>query len=83
MLHLHPERVKLPLAKRGGPRHTDVYRKADMQYARPVYFVNEFHEVSRSGTIGHPESATAAKGKQFLDGIVKDVGAFVKEFAKW
>jgi len=83
MLHLHPERVKLHLAKRDGPKHTDPYRKTDMQYSRPVYFVNEFHEVSRTGTIGHPDLASAAKGKKFLDGIVKDVTAFVDQFAKW
>src|SRR5436190_11751769 len=83
MLHLHPKRVKLPLARRDGPKHTDPYRKADMQYGRPVYFVNEFHEVTKTGTIGHPESASAAKGKKFLDGIVSEVLAFVDQFAKW
>jgi creatinine amidohydrolase len=83
MLHLCPERVKMKLAKRDGPRHTDPYRKADMQYGRPVYFVNEFHEVSKSGVIGEPESATAEKGKRFLDGIVAEVTTFVDEFAKW
>jgi creatinine amidohydrolase len=83
MLHLCPSRVKLSLAKRDGPRHVDPYRKADMQYARPVYFVNELHEVSRSGIVGHPELATAEKGKRFLEGIVKDVTAFVDEFGKW
>ena len=83
MLHLHPNRVKLRLARRDGPKHTDPYRKADMQYGRPIYFVNEFHEVTKTGTIGHPESATAAKGKKFLDGIVKEVLAFVDQFAKW
>ena len=83
MLHLHPDRVKGRLGKRDGPRHTDPYRKADMQYSRPVYFVNEFHEVTKTGTIGEPELATAEKGKRFLDGIVKEVAAFVDEFAKW
>ncbi len=83
MLHLHPERVKLKLARRGGPKHTDAYRKADMFYARPVYFVNEFDEVSKSGTVGHPELATAEKGREFLTRIVDDVTAFVDEFAKW
>ena len=83
MLHLHPERVRMKLAKRDGPKLTDPYRKSDMQYSRPVYFVNEFHEVSKTGTIGNPELATAAKGKQFLDGIVKEVAAFAEEFAKW
>jgi creatinine amidohydrolase len=83
MLHLHPERVKFRLAKRDGPKAKDVYRKADMQYARPVYFVNEFHEVTATGTIGHPELATAEKGRRFLEGIVTEVVEFVDEFAKW
>jgi creatinine amidohydrolase len=83
MLHLHPKRVKAHLAKADGPKHTDPYRKADMQYGRPVFFVNEFHEVTKNGTIGQPELATAAKGKKFLDGIVKEVLVFVDEFAKW
>ena len=83
MLHLHPDRVKLRRAKRDGPKHTDPYRQADLLYGRPVYFVNEFHEVSKTGTVGHPELATAAKGKRFLDGIVEEVTAFVDHFAKW
>lgn len=83
MLHLHPDRVKLHLAKRDGPKHTDTYRKSDIQYSRSVYFVNEFHEVTKTGTIGHPDLATAKKGKKFLNGIVKDVTTFVDEFLKW
>jgi creatinine amidohydrolase len=83
MLYLHPGRVKARLAKRDGPKHTDPYRQTDMQYARPVYYVNEFHEISKTGTVGHPELASAQKGKRFLDGIVKEVTVFVDEFLKW
>ncbi|PWU15641.1 MAG: creatininase [Verrucomicrobia bacterium] len=83
MLHLCPERVRMELARRDGPKDTDPYRKSDMQYGRPIYFVNEFHEVSKSGTIGQPELATSAKGERFLEGIVEEVTAFVDEFAKW
>src|SRR5262245_39652792 len=83
MLHLHPDRVKLHLAKRDGPKHKDPYRKADMLYGRPVYFVNEFDEVTKSGTVGHPDLATAEKGKQFLNAIIKDVSTFVDEFSTW
>ena len=83
MLHLHPERVKLKRARRDGPKHTDPYRRADMLYGRPVYFVNEFHEVTKTGTVGHPELATAEKGKKFFDGIVEEVTTFVDHFAKW
>jgi creatinine amidohydrolase len=83
MLHLCPERVKLHLAKTDGPRHADPYRKSDMQYGRPVYFVNDFHEVTKTGTIGQPGLASAKKGKRFLDGIIGDVDVFVGEFLKW
>ncbi len=83
MLHLHPDRVKPRLAKRDGQKHSDLYRLSDLQYSRPVYFVNEFQEVTRTGTIGEPELASAAKGKRFLDGIVDEVLVFVDQFAKW
>jgi creatinine amidohydrolase len=83
MLHLHPVRVHLDRAVRDGPTHTDPYRKADMQLARPIFFVNEFDEVTQSCVIGHPDLATAEKGKRFLDGIIKDVLAFVEHFSTW
>lgn len=83
MLHLHPSRVKKHLARRDGPKHTDPYRRADLLYGRPVYFVNEFHEVTKTGTVGQPELASAEKGRRFLERIIKDVTAFVDEFAKW
>jgi creatinine amidohydrolase len=83
MLHLCPERVHLERAVRDGPTHTDPYRKADMQHARPVFFVNEFHEVTQSGVMGHPDLASAEKGKRFLDGIVAEVRGFVEHFLTW
>ena len=83
MLHLHPDRVKMDKAKRDGPGYTDPYLLADMQYGRPIFFVNEFHEVSKSGVVGRPELATAEKGKRFLDGIVDSVSTFVEAFASW
>jgi creatinine amidohydrolase len=83
MLHLHPERVRMALARRDGPRQTSPYRKADMQYAKPVYAVNEFHEISESGVVGHPDLATAGKGQRFFEAIVRDVTAFVEDFLTW
>src|SRR5204863_8214517 len=83
MLYLHPGRVKMKLARRDGPKHKDVYRKLDILYGKPVYFVNEFNEVTKTGVIGHPDLASAKKGKKFLDGIVREVLTFVDEFAQW
>lgn len=83
MLHLHPDRVEMSRGRRDGPKHADVYRRVDMQHARPAYFVEEFHEMSESGVIGDPRLATAAKGKRFFEGIVAGVLAFVEAFSKW
>ena len=73
----------MKLARRDGPRHKDIYRKSDILHGRPVYFVNEFHEVTKTGVIGRPELASAKKGKRFLDGIVREVTDFVDDFAGW
>lgn len=83
MLHLHPAKVKMPLARRDGPRHESPYRKADIQLAQPVYMVNEFQEISESGVVGHPDLATAVKGARFFEAIVKDVTAFLRDFLSW
>ncbi|MGI8906498.1 MAG: creatininase family protein [Candidatus Sumerlaeaceae bacterium] len=83
MLHLCPDRVQMQHARRDGPKHESPYRKSDMQYARPVYFVNEFHEVTENGTIGHPDLATPEKGARFLEAIIRDTTAFVDDFATW
>jgi creatinine amidohydrolase len=73
MLHLHPSRVKMHLAKRDGPAPKN----------SPVFLINEFHEISKSGTVGDPTGATAHKGKRLLEKIVGDVTEFVDEFDKW
>ena len=84
MMYLHPDRVKMHLAKNDGrSKYQDSYRKTDMMQVRPIFFVNEFNEVSETGTIGYPEMATAEKGKRFMDGIVADVVKFVDAFGKW
>jgi creatinine amidohydrolase len=83
MLHLHPERVRMARARRDGPMHPSPYRKADMQLVKPVYYVSEFDELSESGVIGHPDLASAEKGRLFLEGIVSEVGTFVDDFLTW
>lgn len=83
MLHLCPDRVKLDRAVRDGPKFTDVFRRADMQHSRPAYFVKEFHEVTKSGVMGHPDLATAEKGQRFLDGFISEVSEFVEHYLTW
>jgi creatinine amidohydrolase/Fe(II)-dependent formamide hydrolase-like protein len=82
MLHLHPGKVRAT-ARPDGPKHESPYRKADVQLATAVYSIDEFHEISESGVVGHPERATAVKGASFFEAIVKDVSAFLPDFLKW
>lgn len=84
MMYLHPDRVKMHLAKPDGrKRFQDAYRKSEMMHSRPIYFVNEFNEISDTGTVGSPQLATAGKGERFVKGIVQDVTGFVDAFAQW
>lgn len=83
MLYLHPEKVRMDRAERGGPRSSSLYRRGDLLRGKPVYYVSEFHELSETGVVGHPDLASAEKGKMFLDGIVRDVTAFIDDFLTW
>jgi creatinine amidohydrolase len=83
MLHLSPRQVRMERARRDGPQHPSRFRKADMQLAKPVYYVSEFDELSKTGIIGHPDLASAEKGRRFLEGIVGEVTSFVDDFVTW
>ncbi len=83
MLTLHGDLVYEGLGVTDGPHDQGPWRIGDMLHGQPYYIVNEFDEISRTGTVGMPEQATADKGARFLDAIVGRVGAFVDEFLTW
>jgi creatinine amidohydrolase len=83
MMHLHPDLVRMDLIRRDGPKTDSIYRKGDMQQGPPVYECSEFHEISETGTVGYPDMASAEKGRRFLDGIVEEVAAFIRDFQTW
>ena len=56
-----------------------VYELGPVRQGATEHFV----VVSETGTIGHPDLATAEKGEKFLNAIVQDVTRFVDEFTKW
>jgi creatinine amidohydrolase len=84
MLNLRPDSVEMAKARTGGPfGTTNKYKRLDAQYSPPVYFVDEFNDISEHGGIGRPEMATPEKGQKFVDGFVREIVEFVDEFAKW
>ena len=73
----------MDLARNDGPKFESSYRRSDMLQAKPVYGVNEFHEISASGVVGSPELADKEKGQRFFEAITADIVAFVRDFATW
>jgi creatinine amidohydrolase len=83
MLLLQEHLVHMDRARRDGPKHPSPFRKGDMQMGQPYYMVEEFHEISETGTVGHPDLASRQKGEQFYEGILNDLVAFVKDWQSW
>lgn len=83
MLSLHPAMVDQRLAVEGGPRNEGKYRLLDMLHGQPYFIVNDFHELSASGTIGQPQFATAEQGQRFVDAAVDAVLQLIRELATW
>ena len=83
MMLLAGELVRRDKIKNDGPKQQPPYRLYDMQQGTPFYMVEEFHELSESGTVGHPELASEEKGKLFYDGIIEEVSAFIRDFKTW
>jgi len=83
MQAIHPELVRMEKASADGPFSEGSYRVSDMLAGQPYHLVNEFDEISRTGTIGMPEYASREKGEQFLKAAVEAVSAFIDEFRAW
>jgi creatinine amidohydrolase len=84
VLALHPERVDMNRARRDGQSEEMGYiAPKDLQRSPPVIVVEDFEEVTETGTIGHPDLASAEKGESFLSGITEELVRFVQDFQTW
>ena len=83
MLSIRPETVDRAQAVEGGPHESGEFRTLDMLRGQPYYIVNEFNELSESGTIGQPQFSSAEQGQLFVDAAVDLVLRFVREIATW
>jgi creatinine amidohydrolase len=83
MLALHPEDVDMSKAVSDGLRTESQWLQSDMLSGTAHYLVNDFDELSRSGVVGMPESATPEKGELFLGAAVDAASAFLHDFRSW
>lgn len=83
LLSKHPALVDMSKAKAGGPGPHIGYRVMDMLKPLPFSLMNEFDELSPTGVMGDPESATAEKGEQFLQAATQAVVDLLDEMQTW
>lgn len=84
VLALHPDRVALDQVRRDGESGGSPYNMPkDLQRAPKVLTVQNFEEISETGTLGYPDLASAEKGERFLSGLSDALLAFVRDFSTW
>lgn len=84
MLAVRPDWVKMRLARgENQTRGSKFYDPTNEFAGSRVAVAESFHQLTRTGAMGSPELATAAKGRQLLDLIAPVMVAFVRDFSRW
>ncbi len=83
ILHLRPELVKLESATGTTIPCESAFYVPDFAAPSRVDVARAFDQLSVTGAFGHPEVATAEKGALLFETAVKEVVAFVREYAHW
>jgi creatinine amidohydrolase len=80
LLHLRPDLVQMEHAAKDINFKASEFFYWDLQSSSPVFFQEWFSRYSRTGTVGDPTVASAAKGKRFVDAVVERLIALIREF---
>ena len=80
LLHLRPDLVQMDKAQRDINFQPTEFFYWDLQAGSPVFFQEWFSRYSKTGTVGDPTKATAAKGGKFVDAVVERLIKVIREF---
>jgi creatinine amidohydrolase len=83
ILYLRPELVKMEAAHGANIPFDSAFWSADSSGSSRVSVARTFAQTSRTGALGHPELATAAKGEELFAVATREVVAFIREFITW
>ena len=83
ILHLRPELVKMEAARGANIPFESAFYSPDSSRASRVNVAKMFEQVSETGALGHPETATSSKGEQLFDAAVGEIVALIKEVGTW
>ena len=83
ILHLRPELVHMEAARGANIPFESEFWSADSSGHSRVQVGRSFKQTTQTGSLGHPENATAEKGAKLFDVAVKEVVGFLREFMSW
>jgi creatinine amidohydrolase len=83
ILRLRPELVKPELARGATIPFESAFYVPDWSGPSRVHVARSFEQISVTGSIGHPERATAEQGEALFATAVGEIVRFVREFATW
>lgn len=83
ILRLRPELVKMDAAQGANTIFQSEFYCPDESKTSRVSVARAFEQVTKTGALGHPELGSAEKGKALFSTVVKELVAFVFEFASW
>lgn len=81
ILALRPDLVNITRATSQEPALKTAWYESD--YGGKVRLFHRFSRLTAIGSMGHPELASAEKGRSLLDAVTADVVAFITDFAQW
>lgn len=80
LLHLRPDLVQMDKARKDINFAATEFFYWDLEAPAPIQFQEWFSRYSKTGTVGDPTLATAAKGKRFVEAAVDRLCALLDEF---
>ena len=83
ILRLRPKLVKVEAARGANIPFESAFYCPDFSRSGRVTVPRSFEQLSETGAFAQPETATAGKGESLFDVTVREIVAFVREFANW
>ena len=83
VLRMRPELVHMDLAHGTNFEFDSEFQTPDASGPSRVFVPRSFDQITKSGALGHPETATVEKGEAILQVATREVVAFVREFKRW
>jgi creatinine amidohydrolase len=83
ILRIRPELVRMDLARGANFDFGSAFYTPDSSGPSRVTVVRPFEHISATGALSHPEAATPEKGEVLYEVAVRELVAFVREFAGW